>query len=246
MYVEEPEEEPYDPLFLPLSKLDTKLRNRQFLRTMGEVLKLAWLTDKTPEDVESIHRKLMPSFACRCVENNDFLSLQEILKHMDVDAGNYDGYTAMHIACETGNIDMVIQLLSIGATCQLTTRFGYTPLHLAIKDKHFDLIKILMQHGARVTQNPVRIGMDLIKAVRAKDYRLMHAWFLAGTNMNQCDYNGQTALHAAVEKRNELMVSKLLQYGATPEIADIWGRTAADDARKNNLHDILVLFNLPI
>ncbi|XP_056093626.1 L-asparaginase [Rhinichthys klamathensis goyatoka] len=145
-----------------------------------------------------------------------------------------------------GNIDMAIQLLSLGATCQLTTRFGYTPLHLAIKNKHFDLIKILKQQGATVTQHPTRIGMDLIKAVWTKDYRLVRAWFLAGTNMNQCDYNGQTALHAAVEKRNELMVSKLLEYGANPEIADIWGRTAADEARKNNLHDILVLFNLPI
>lgn len=54
---------------------------------------------------------------------------------MDVDAGNYDGYTAMHTACETGNIDMAIQLLSLGATSQLVNRFGYTPLHLAIKKK---------------------------------------------------------------------------------------------------------------
>lgn len=54
---------------------------------------------------------------------------------MDVDAGNYDGYTAMHTACETGNIDMAIQLLTLGGTCQLETRFGYTPLHLAIKKK---------------------------------------------------------------------------------------------------------------
>ncbi|XDV36920.1 hypothetical protein PO909_006631, partial [Leuciscus waleckii] len=216
--VEEPEEEPYDPLFLPLSILKIKRRNRQFLRTFGEVLNLPWLKNKTPEDVESIHRMLMPSFAGRCVENNDFVSLQEILKRMDVDAGNCDGYTAMHTACETGNIEMAIQLLTLGATCQVETRFGYTPMHLAIKKKHFDLIKILIQHGATVTQNPVRIGMDLIKAVWAKDYRLVNAWFLAGTNMNQCDYNGRTALHAAVEKRNELMVSKLLQYGATPEV----------------------------
>jgi len=54
---------------------------------------------------------------------------------MKEDAGNYDGYTALHFACETGNIKMAMHLLSIGATCQATTRFGYTPLHLAIKNK---------------------------------------------------------------------------------------------------------------
>ncbi|KAK9963601.1 hypothetical protein ABG768_006773 [Culter alburnus] len=62
--------------------------------------------------------------------------------------------------------------------------------------------------------------------------------------MNERDYNGQTALHAAVDKRDKLMVSKLLKYGATPEIADVWERTAADEAREKNLHDILKLFNL--
>jgi len=50
--------EPYDPLFLPLSKLETKLRNRQFLHNMGKVLKLSWLKDKTP-DVSEL--TLLPS-----------------------------------------------------------------------------------------------------------------------------------------------------------------------------------------
>ncbi|XP_067313998.1 L-asparaginase-like [Pseudorasbora parva] len=213
---------------------------------MGDVLRFPWLSNKSPEDVEALHQRLLPSFAGRCVENNDYLSLQEILKHMDIDDRDYDGNTAMHRACEIGNTSMVLQLLGLGATYQITNRFGYTPLHLAIKNKHYDTIKFLIQHGATVTQHPVRMAMDLIKAVRAKDYRLVYAWHLAGTDMNQRDYNGQTALHVAVEKRNELMVSKLLQCGASPEIADIWGRTAASEARKNNLHDILVLFNLPI
>ncbi|XP_067312764.1 L-asparaginase-like [Pseudorasbora parva] len=185
---------------------------------MGDVLRFPWLSNKSPEDVEALHQRLLPSFAGRCVENNDYLSLQEILKHMDIDDRDYDGNTAMHRACEIGNTSMVLQLLGLGATYQITNRFGYTPLHLAIKNKHYDTIKFLIQHGATVTQHPVRMAMDLIKAVRAKDYRLVYAWHLAGTDMNQRDYNGQTALHVAVEKRNELMVSKLLQCGASPEV----------------------------
>ncbi|XP_048031628.1 L-asparaginase [Megalobrama amblycephala] len=244
MFFEEPEEEHYDPLFLPLSELRSKRRDRQFLRIVGKVLRLSWLKHKTLEERQSTIQRLMPSFARRCIDNNDFLSLQEILNHMDIDAADYDGNTVLHRACEKGNNDMVLQLLALGASCQMTNRFGFTPLHLAIKNKHNDVIKILMPQGATVTLHPVRIGMELIKAVRAKDYRLVHAWYLAGTNMNERDYNGQTALHAAVEKRDKLMVSKLLQYGATPEIADVWERTAADEAREKNLHDILKLFNL--
>ncbi|XP_051513567.1 L-asparaginase [Myxocyprinus asiaticus] len=135
---------------------------------------------------------------------------------MDVNVGDYDGYTAMHRACKMGKSDMVKYLLYSGATCHLENRFGCTPLHLAIKNKHFDLIKILRLKGASVTLKPVRIGMDLIKAVRTTDYQLLHAWYLAGVNMNQGDYNRQTALHVAVKKRDKDMVAKLLEYGATP------------------------------
>uniref|UniRef100_A0A672JVB0 L-asparaginase-like n=1 Tax=Sinocyclocheilus grahami TaxID=75366 RepID=A0A672JVB0_SINGR len=214
------QQEPYDPLFLPLTKLGSKTRGQPFLCIVGQVLSLGWLKYKTFEvslqDVNAIVALLLPSLACRCIDNNDLLSLQEIL--MDINAGDYDGNTVMHRACEKGRTDMVKYLLSIGAACQLINRFGCTPLHLAIRNKHFDVIKILIVEGATVSLNPVRVGMGLIKAVLTKDCQLLQAWYLAGANMNQGDYNGQTALHAAVEKRDKNLVSKLLEYGATPEV----------------------------
>ncbi|XP_016131891.1 L-asparaginase isoform X1 [Sinocyclocheilus grahami] len=239
----EKREEPYDPLFLPLTKLGSKTRGQPFLCIVGQVLSLGWLKYKTFEDVNAIVALLLPSLACRCIDNNDLLSLQEILVTMDINAGDYDGNTVMHRACEKGRTDMVKYLLSIGAACQLINRFGCTPLHLAIRNKHFDVIKILIVEGATVSLNPVRVGMGLIKAVLTKDCQLLQAWYLAGANMNQGDYNGQTALHAAVEKRDKNLVSKLLEYGATPENRNMWGRTAEDEARQKNLHDIVVLFN---
>ncbi len=45
----EKREEPYDPLFLPLTKLGAKTRDRRFLCVVGEVLSLGWLKYKTFE-----------------------------------------------------------------------------------------------------------------------------------------------------------------------------------------------------
>ncbi|KAK1804277.1 hypothetical protein P4O66_020313 [Electrophorus voltai] len=186
---------------------------------------------------------LLPSFACGCVENNDFVSLQEILQQMDVNVGNYDGFTAIHHACQNGKFDMVKYLMSKGATTQLRNRFDCTPLQLAIKNTHFNIIKILKLKGATITLAPLRIAMDLIKAVKTADYQLLRAWYLAGVNMDYGDYNGRTALHTAVRNKDPYMVTILLEYGAVPLVKDIWGRTALDEARINNLSSILKLFH---
>ncbi|XP_056328740.1 L-asparaginase [Danio aesculapii] len=212
------EEDLHDPFFLPLTEFVAKPRDRRFLYIVGKMLKLDWLNYRTLEDVTTILSLLLPSFACQCVENNDLVCLQEILDMMDVDAEDYDGNTVMHRACEKGITYIVKHLLSIGASCHRVNRSGCTPLHLAIKNKHIDVIKILNREGATITLKPVQVGIELIKAVWLKDCKLLHAWYLAGADMNQDDYNGQTALHVAVEKRDKHMVSKLLEYGGSPEV----------------------------
>nr|XP_046180330.1 L-asparaginase isoform X1 [Oncorhynchus gorbuscha]XP_046180331.1 L-asparaginase isoform X1 [Oncorhynchus gorbuscha] len=226
----------------PIIILGTVTRDRRFLHWVGQVLKLKWLKNKSQEEVKVMIGELLPSFACGCVENNDFLSLQEILERMDVNCGDYDGTTPLHKACEKGRLDMVKYLMGKGASTQLKDRFGYTPLHLAIKNRHFDIIRILRLIGAPLSLELVRIGLELIKVVQNKDYQLLQAWYLSGVNLDQCDYNGRTALHIAVRLRERTMVSRLLEYGATPLESDIWGWTAVDEAQ-NNLPSILKLFH---
>ncbi|XP_070994332.1 L-asparaginase-like [Oncorhynchus clarkii lewisi] len=107
---------------------------------------------------------------------------------------------------------------------------------------HFDIIRILRLKGAPLSLERVRIGLELIKVVQNKDYQLLQAWYLSGVNLDQSDYNGRTALHIAVRLRERTMVSRLLEYGATPLESDIWGWTAVDEAQ-NNLPSILKLFH---
>ncbi|KAL7886155.1 hypothetical protein AOLI_G00064500 [Acnodon oligacanthus] len=61
--------------------------------------------------------------------------------------------------------------------------------------------------------------------------------------MDQEDYNGRTALYAAVRNNHPQMVAELLQYDTIPMAKDKWRQAALDEATMNNLYSILTLFN---
>ncbi len=62
---------------------------------------------------------------------------------------NRDGYTRFHLAAQTGNEEMMRELLSRGADgINQATSYGYAPLHLAVRYGHHAMAKLLLEHGA--------------------------------------------------------------------------------------------------
>ncbi|XP_041096139.1 L-asparaginase-like [Polyodon spathula] len=219
------------------------IRDKRFLRWVGETLEFRWLRNKDSEERKGLLEDLLPSLACGAVTGNDFLSLQEILSQVDVNCGDYDGTTPLHMAAICGNTDMVKFLLARGAEPTVRDRFGGTPLYLAIKYRNYDIIKILRAKGASLALPPVRVGLEICNAVATKDFQLLHGWFLSGTNLEEADYDTRTPMHVAVSANDPEMVEKLLYYGSTPLVRDNWGRTAVDDARRGELQEILKIFH---
>ncbi|XP_058870630.1 60 kDa lysophospholipase-like isoform X2 [Acipenser ruthenus] len=137
------------------------IRDKRFLRWVGETLEFRWLRNKDSEERKGLLEDLLPSLACGAVTGNDFLSLQEILSRVDVNCGDYDGTTPLHMAAICGNTDMVKFLLARGAEPTVRDRFGGTPLYLAIKYRNYDIIKILRAKGASLALPPVRVGLEI-------------------------------------------------------------------------------------
>nr|XP_021332649.1 L-asparaginase-like [Danio rerio] len=187
----------------------------------------------------SLINRIIPSFACLAVKNNDFIALSGLLEKTEVSHRTYDDSTALHTACELGNIDMIKFLLSKGASHHLDHR-GNCPLYMAVKNRHHHAVSLLHFNGATVTKPPVTIAMEMIQVIQIKDHRLLLAWAIAGVDMDAQDYNGRTAMHEAVYLGDVFMIRKLLEYGATPLMKDVWGQTAVDDAQ--NKAAIMALF----
>lgn len=75
------------------------------------------------------------------------------------------GNTALHMACMSGTLPVVQQLISLGAALnEYNRRDLLTPLHLACARKHVDVAEVILQAGAQV---------DLIdKVLKGQDGRL--------------------------------------------------------------------------
>ncbi|XP_056613852.1 60 kDa lysophospholipase-like isoform X3 [Triplophysa dalaica] len=158
------------------------------LHMLEEVMQLNWLDIRSQQGKHILIERTLPSLSSNAVKNNDFNSLLVLLEHVDVNSGDYNGHTPLHTACELGNLDMAMFLLGKGASPEFTNSFGQRPFHLAIKNR----------------------------TVRKRDHALLHAWFLSGVDMDTTDYNGWTAMEAAVHLGDKTMITKLVHYRTTP------------------------------
>mmetsp|Transcript_42074 Transcript_42074/g.82310 ORF Transcript_42074/g.82310 Transcript_42074/m.82310 type:complete len:158 (+) Transcript_42074:994-1467(+) len=64
------------------------------------------------------------------------------------DAKDEDGWTALHFAAQGGRVDMLRELLVMGAGADAVNHEGKTPLHLACEGGHVECVRQLLCRGA--------------------------------------------------------------------------------------------------
>jgi len=99
-----------------------------------------WLVD---HGAISINSQAGPALCAAAASGN----LEELkrLKALgaDINSGDYDARTAIHLAASEGRIEVLFWLLSNGAMLSATDRWGGTPLMDAKRHGHQEAVKIL-------------------------------------------------------------------------------------------------------
>lgn len=71
-------------------------------------------------------------------------------------ADGKSGHTPLHLAAESGRLDIVELLLAKRADVQLASYYGCTPMQAASARAHNKIVKLLVEHGAEsVSENRV-------------------------------------------------------------------------------------------
>ncbi|MCG8417356.1 MAG: ankyrin repeat domain-containing protein [Proteobacteria bacterium] len=154
----------------------------------------------------------------------------------DLNAADYDGRTALHLAAAEGRLDVVAYLLNRGARVNVIDRWGGTPLQDAIRHTHDAIAQLLTEHGAVLRSEDAvstmcrMAGEGNLAALR----RLVDN----GADPSLGDYDGRTPLHLAASEGHRDVVAYLIECGAPINVTDRWGGSPLDDAERHGHAEI--------
>ena len=132
-------------------------------------------------------------------------------KYWNVNIGNLDQMTALHMAADKGHLDCVQFLLQEGSDPGRPNRNGDTPLMLAAKRGHYSIVKLLVRY---TTSDP-------------------------NGCLNQFNLMRKSALHVATKAGSTKCVDILLTAGAIPDVRDSHGKTPLIVAAEHGFDDIV-------
>lgn len=112
--------------------------------------------EKCPNNnLEKLDKDTILTIFITAASNNDIEKIEKIVKYVDINQGDYDKRTALHLACANGEINMVKKLLELGAIVNVKDRWGNTPIHETKinmkknkdKDKYSEILILLESYN---------------------------------------------------------------------------------------------------
>jgi len=89
-------------------------------------------------------------------------------------------------------------------------------------------------------------AFELCTAVAAGDSKKVSYLLVQGVNVNHKDYDSRTALHVAACEGLLGIAQELVYAGADPSIADRWGNTPLDEARRRGFTAMAATFEMEL
>lgn len=180
---------------------------------------------------------------CSAAHSGDVVALKKLVADgADVNAGDYDNRTALHLAASEG-LMLVLKFLVdvLYADVNVVDRWGGTPLDDAIRSEHAEAADFLRAHDAKRGRTALFAsdGEMLVRAAASGDLSCVDGLLAQGLDVNVPNLDRRTALHVTASKSDLAMVSSLVEtYGADIGAEDFSGATPLDEAIRSGNHDV--------
>jgi ankyrin repeat protein len=164
-----------------------------------------------------------------------------------------DGFSALHVACAVGNLQLINFLLNHGAMNQLFARnaMGFTPLFEACFNKKTDIVQELLKYNTFEQLSVFDIsGNNIFHIMCYRKLNDVLPIILKYAKENNLDLTlvldkknniGLTPMQMAIRDGNLFFIERLLKYGVDVDKIDAEGRSALNSAIFLKQHDVIEL-----
>ena len=152
------------------------------------------------------------------------------------------GSTALHIAVYHGYIQVVMELLNLGADVNATCHWDQiTPLNVAVTRNDLNIARLLLDRGANGNGITGAGHPPLLDAATRGHVEMATLLLQRGAEVDAIDTNGDPVLHSAAYCNKINIVRLLLDHGANPRSNGGSGRTARWFAAQRGYEEVVAL-----
>src|SRR5579863_7765802 len=171
------------------------------------------------------------------VKDGDTPTALALLKqHVDVNAPEADGTTALHWAVRQDDRDMADRLIKAGANVKAANRYGVTPLYLACVNGSAPMIAKLLEAGADANAATTEGETALMTVARTGNVEAAKVLLAHGADVNSKEqWRQQTPLMWAVAESHPEMAQELIAHGADVNARQVtwnWERQITKEPRE--------------
>ncbi len=180
------------------------------------------------------------NFVNYVIANNYIKVKEELENHINPNARDRDGRTALNWAVHTGNIEMIKLLLKHNADLNALNGEGMSSLADALNSNKVNMIEFLVKEGAKLyPNNSDSPEKAFFEAVIFDNIDAVEKALKSGVNINSVDMYNNTALTYAINTNNTKMVDLLLKKGADFNIRGYHNISPLGIAKRNNISEII-------
>lgn len=117
-----------------------------------------------------------------------------------------DDYTPLIYACISGNLEVVIELVKMGANIEYTIFLWNTPITYAASYGHLDIVKFLCESGANIER-------VLSCAVNGGAHIDIIDYLLSFHSKKLSTFDVQRAFYSAITRQSVDVIDRILDYG---------------------------------
>ncbi|GBN05336.1 Serine/threonine-protein phosphatase 6 regulatory ankyrin repeat subunit B [Araneus ventricosus] len=203
----------------------------KMLNENGANVNIADYKNRTAIQLAAFHGKL------------EIVKMLSELKTVSIHDKANDGFSLLHIAAQSGHLNIMKHLIEKGANINSENDAGTKPIHFAAREGHADIVQFLLDLDPTGKQLTV-VGQTVVHyAVMGGQIDVLQFLIDRKHDINASSILGDLPIHMAVFTNNENILQILLHHGAFYN-AIYNGCTPLKIAQKNNFVqcvDLLVL-----